>query len=161
MKYNVIVKFNTADQKVLVPDCTLDQALRHAIELTELFVEDENCPDDRYMVVPDSIYKRKSSHDIGPVIPVLMSAADLDEPTWFDYVKSMAKQWWDARRFRSYQRAGYHCQECGVDCGTDGGLLDAHHANKERRYMKGERDADLEALCRSCHMKRHPGWVTP
>ena len=108
----------------------------------------------------------------------MMSNADLSEQTWMAWVKSKIQHvkdqweafglfgilpkdglptppdWWDARRHRTYAMAGYRC----IECGTDKEMLDAHHLTYIRKGS--EPDADLESLCRPCHIKRHPDWHT-
>jgi 5-methylcytosine-specific restriction endonuclease McrA len=62
------------------------------------------------------------------------------------YLQS-SPQWDDLRRTALY-RAGYRCERCGKAA-----PLQVHHLNY--RNIFNESQADLQALCFSCHRERH------
>jgi 5-methylcytosine-specific restriction endonuclease McrA len=56
---------------------------------------------------------------------------------------------WRRRRRRAIERAGYHCEKCGVSAQEE--RLEVHHLTYER--IGHERDEDLSVLCHACHAK--------
>lgn len=57
---------------------------------------------------------------------------------------------WRRQRNRALQRAFFQCQRCGARRG-----LEVHHLSYDR--LGAELDADLEVLCRDCHVGEHAG----
>jgi len=53
---------------------------------------------------------------------------------------------WQEVRRKKLKQAGYKCEACGQKV-----KLDIHHLTYER--LGKERLSDLQALCRSCHVK--------
>ncbi|WP_419942860.1 HNH endonuclease [Candidatus Palauibacter sp.] len=53
------------------------------------------------------------------------------------------------RRRRILQRDGHRCRECGFP-----GALEVHHVVPVHAGG-GEEDANLETICRGCHLGRH------
>lgn len=59
---------------------------------------------------------------------------------------------WNLRSFQCREKAGWQCEECGIDLKLDPKFLHAHHL-RGTRYNQPE---DLRALCIACHAEQ-PG----
>jgi hypothetical protein len=66
----------------------------------------------------------------------------------FSYSEYLQSDWWRTRRKKALRRAGWKCERCGCR-----GRLEVHHLNYARLW--GERDKDLQVLCRPCHELKH------
>jgi 5-methylcytosine-specific restriction endonuclease McrA len=59
---------------------------------------------------------------------------------------------WHGIRERALKRAGWCCQECGINR-YQAGVLEVHHLTYDR--LGAELDEDLRVLCRKCHYDVH------
>lgn len=64
------------------------------------------------------------------------------------YQAYLMTPWWRYRRNQALRDAGYQCQRCSVK--RD---LQVHHTSYER--LGAELPADLEVVCRGCHLGHH------
>jgi 5-methylcytosine-specific restriction endonuclease McrA len=70
--------------------------------------------------------------------------------TTAEYRQYLLSPEWDDRRRTALRRAGYRCEKCGK-----AKPLQVHHLTYERIF--NEPQADLQALCFSCHRWIHAG----
>jgi hypothetical protein len=91
------------------------------------------------------------------LIPPIRSAPQTARPLSDDEIRTLKslpyEQYlqtahWRARRNTALKRAGYRCSRCSV-----GRQLQVHHLSYDR--LGAELDADLEVLCRGCHLGEH------
>ena len=59
---------------------------------------------------------------------------------------------WQIARLRCFEAAGWRCSRCGV-----AGRLEAHHRVRLEDGGDPYAQANLECLCRSCHIAHHRG----
>ena len=64
-------------------------------------------------------------------------------------------RWADARR-AAFDRDGWRCRECGRP-----GRLEAHHVTPLHKGGDPYDLANVESLCRSCHIDRHRRKLSP
>lgn len=67
-----------------------------------------------------------------------------------EYAMYLISDWWRGRRRAFLATVGDKCQKCGKESPQ------VHHKNYDNLY--GEKDEDLEALCRRCHQIADPEW---
>lgn len=67
-----------------------------------------------------------------------------------DYLAFLSSSTWERRRGEAIERADFECQDCG--CFE---RLQVHHTDYAN--LGYEEKSDLEVLCPSCHLDRHPG----
>jgi len=67
------------------------------------------------------------------------------------YIAYLTSPQWKAKRLEALRAANYCCSDCGVKKKRG---LHVHH--RTYRRLGSERLSDLQVLCASCHMKRHP-----
>mmetsp|Transcript_41064 Transcript_41064/g.87462 ORF Transcript_41064/g.87462 Transcript_41064/m.87462 type:complete len:389 (+) Transcript_41064:40-1206(+) len=78
---------------------------------------------------------------------------------WFTNVRSCVDEAdWDRLRHHIYERVGYHCECCGVDCrSTEGVRLEAHERWRFTSNPRTQTLARVVALCNLCHESTHMG----
>ncbi len=70
-----------------------------------------------------------------------------------EYARYLDGKWWKTKRRQKLKSCKHTCQECGADDVP----LQVHHLHY--LTLGCERDADLQALCRTCHEFKHPDKV--
>ena len=63
---------------------------------------------------------------------------------------------WERTRRAAFERDGWRCRACGRP-----GRLEAHHVRSLERGGAPFDLANLETLCRGCHIDRHRRKLTP
>ena len=83
--------------------------------------------------------------------------------SWWKSTRSkIKKREWDIIRKKVYEQANYTCEICGVNeqsyLGIKKGWL---HCNEVWQYEKNKQIlAELEAICRLCHLSQHMGFAS-
>lgn len=71
----------------------------------------------------------------------------MPKQTWYEFLKHPK---WQRKRLEIMERAGFECEECGVDNET----LNVHHGYYEKGLKPWEYpDETLSCLCEDCHKR--------
>ena len=71
-------------------------------------------------------------------------------------LRSLKGSWWERIRRAAFERDGWRCRACGRP-----GRLEAHHVRPLERGGDPYDRANVETLCRGCHIDRHRRKLTP
>ena len=72
------------------------------------------------------------------------------------YHSVMDSRRWERTRLAVFERDGFRCRACGRP-----GRLEAHHVRPLERGGDPYDLANIETLCRSCHIGRHRRKLSP
>ena len=142
-------------------DAFIDDMKTQKIESEETLYVCQNCLDfinyQNFMDLPQGKARREATHnfDIETFLDeyegtvrylALPSGTDETEPL-ADYNKEFARKSPVVK-----EKAGYCCQECGVDLSSTRRLLHCHHKNHKKH---DNRWVNLSAICILCHKNHH------
>ncbi len=94
---------------------------------------------------------RKDLRKLDPLFQVDLNSVARPEPTqfeqkWFDYDSPE----WQSLKRQCREKAGWKCEQCGIDLSDDPKYLDTHHVRGNRHNNL----EDLMALCIGCHAEQ-------